>query len=60
MTITCTTCGADSGVRLDDEPEVLEGPDLEGWFAAPPRIGEPFRFYCPACVQAGHHEEGQA
>jgi hypothetical protein len=52
MTITCDTCGQDSGVRLDDLEALLHESTLEGWFMAQPRMGQPFRFSCPACTKA--------
>jgi hypothetical protein len=52
MTITCATCGRDSGVCAAlDEAETL-ALERDAWTCAMPRIGQPFRFYCPACTQA--------
>jgi hypothetical protein len=63
MTITCATCGRDSGVRAaalgEGGPEPFDPPELEGWACAVPQIGEPFRFYCPACWPAARPEAAQ-
>jgi hypothetical protein len=55
MTITCATCGRDSGVGEDalakqvPDGEVYAVLERDGWHLAVPRLGEPFRWGCDAC-----------
>lgn len=59
MTITCATCGKDSGASAELDDSALATLDREHWRAAVPQIGQPFRFYCPACWPAARPEEAQ-
>jgi DNA-binding MarR family transcriptional regulator len=59
MTITCATCGRDSGASAELDDAALAILDRENWRCAVPQIGQPFRFYCPACWPAARHDEAQ-